>query len=329
MKNVLLIAGLSEAYYFDLFVDACKNRDINIFLFDPLCFPDKANITLSMDNTGKIEGFIDVVLYKIGYLENVRLSIQDIDTAWYLREGDEKVKRKRSIAERFSRNESRATLHSLYSTLPCKWINKKETLDFVTSNKFFQQQIALQSGLSVPATLVSNDHSRLVSLAEIKNGLLLKSLGYIDLDKKGEYFLYSEKFSTEEISNSKESIQHCPVFAQEYIEKLYEYRVMAIGNRILACRIDSQSSNMTKIDWRHYDFSKVEHLQVELPKDLQEKLLDFMKKIGLKYGAIDLIETPDGKFIFLEINPSGQWGWIHDFAKLPIPEAVADMLEFS
>lgn len=327
MKNILLIAGLSEAYYFDPFVDACKSRDINIFLFDPLRFPGEANIALSLDNAGKIEGFIDVLLYKIGHSEIVRLPIQDIHTAWYLREGDDTAKRKKSLEWRFARNESRATLHSLYSTLPCKWINKKETLDFVTSNKFFQQQIALQSGLLVPPTLISNDHDSLIELAESKNGLLLKSLGYIDLDKNGEYFLYSEKFSKDEISKSRESVQSCPVFAQEYIEKLYEYRVMAIGDKILSCRIDSQSSKMTKVDWRHYDFANVEHLQVELPQDVNEKLLVFMKKIGLRYGAIDLIETPEGKFIFLEINPSGQWGWIHDFAHLPIPEAVADMLD--
>jgi len=49
--------------------------------------------------------------------------------------------------------------------------------------------------------------------------------------------------------------------------------------------------------------------------------------IGLQYGAIDLIETPKREFVFLEVNPSGQWGWIADFARLPIPEAVVEMLE--
>lgn len=46
-----------------------------------------------------------------------------------------------------------------------------------------------------------------------------------------------------------------------------------------------------------------------------------------RISAIDLIETPQGEFVFLEVNPSGQWGWIADLAGLPIPEAVADMLE--
>jgi len=46
-----------------------------------------------------------------------------------------------------------------------------------------------------------------------------------------------------------------------------------------------------------------------------------------RISAIDLIETPQGEFVFLEVNPSGQWGWIADLAGLPIPEAVADMLK--
>lgn len=101
---------------------------------------------------------------------------------------------------------------------------------------------------------------------------------------------------------------------------------MVIGDHVLSCRIDSQASEMTAVDWRHYDFENVEHVQVALPHDAKDKLRQFMRAIDLRYGAIDLIETPDGDFVFLEVNPSGQWGWIADFAGLPIPSAVADML---
>ncbi len=102
---------------------------------------------------------------------------------------------------------------------------------------------------------------------------------------------------------------------------------MVIGSQILSCRIDSQASSKTIIDWRHYDITNVEHKHVDLPEDIQNKLQNFMKMIDLRYGAIDLIETPEHNFIFLEINPSGQWEWIANLTGLPIPEAVAKMLE--
>jgi hypothetical protein len=53
MKNVLLIAGLSEDYYYSPFIDACKNKNLKIFIFDPSQFPEKANIGVFMRNGGE------------------------------------------------------------------------------------------------------------------------------------------------------------------------------------------------------------------------------------------------------------------------------------
>ncbi|MEV4245300.1 hypothetical protein AB0J63_18065 [Streptosporangium canum] len=47
---------------------------------------------------------------------------------------------------------------------------------------------------------------------------------------------------------------------------------------------------------------------------------------GLTYGAIDLILTPDGRYVFLEINPNGQFLWIEDATGLPIGAAIGDLL---
>jgi len=329
MKNVLLIAGLGERYYFDSFVKECKKRGkVKIFIFDPSCFPKELSISITMGREGQIDGFIDVLECEDEDTKRVRLSISDINIAWYLRDGiANRNKQENSIEDRFARNESRAMLQSLFSVLKCNWVNQKANIDLLASNKLYQQMIAGCCGLLTPKTLVSNDYGSVVSFSDPKEGLLLKSIGYIKLDDDRRFFLYSERFGHKELSVSSKAIQRCPVFCQEYVEKHYEYRIMVIGNRILSCRIDSQASEKTKTDWRHYDFGNVEHLQVELPKDVQQKLMSFMETIGLRYGAIDMIETPAKDFIFLEVNPSGQWGWIADIAGLPIPEAVAEMLE--
>ena len=42
---------------------------------------------------------------------------------------------------------------------------------------------------------------------------------------------------------------------------------------------------------------------------------------GLFYGAIDLIRTVDGTYVFLEMNPFGQWAWVQDLCGLPLAEA--------
>lgn len=327
MKTVLLIAGLGQRYYYDPFLKACKTKKLRICIFDPNRFPSEASISIALDVHGALTGFIDVLEYKSGELMGCQLSLRDISVAWYLREDSTEAKEDSFLEDRFSNNESRGAIRSFLSVLKCKWVNRKETVEFLASNKLYQQLIANHAGLLVPNTLISNNSESVANFSDPEEGLLLKSIGYIRLDEEGRKFLYSQRFSHSEIIGSAEAIRRCPIFCQEYVQKLYEHRVMVIGNRVLACRIDSQASEKTKVDWRHYDFENVEHSPVELPPGIQENLLHFMRAIDLQYGAIDLIETPKGEFVFLEVNPSGQWGWIADFARLPIPEAVAEMLE--
>ena len=46
----------------------------------------------------------------------------------------------------------------------------------------------------------------------------------------------------------------------------------------------------------------------------------------LQYGAIENVLTPDGQFVFLEINPNGQWLWLDDMLSLGITTAIAEWL---
>jgi len=328
-KNILLIAGLQEQYYFTPFLNACEHVDINIHICDPSRYPTESSMCAIQSDTGHIDGYIDTVYLQKGIVKESCISLLDIDTAWYLRENYIKNPQKSlSIMEtRFINNEAREALQAIFSTLQCRWINKQETIGYINSNKFYQQLIASRCGLSIPQTIISNNPKKVQEFSDSKNGLLVKSIGYTKLDEAGRLALYSEHFSREEIESSHNAIKVCPLYGQEYVKKLFEYRVMVIGSQVLSCRIDSQASDKTRIDWRHYDLDNVEHRHVDLPEDVQNKLRNFMKMIDLRYGAIDLIETPEHDFIFLEVNPSGQWEWIANLTGLPIPEAVAKMLE--
>jgi len=328
MTNVLIIAGLDERYYYDAFFAPCAEEGLDVYILDPSRIPERATIQMALEHSGSVSGFIDAFKNTGGELVECRLPIQEIDVAWYLRENnDEREKGATSLEKRFAQNESRCAFLSFLSVLDCPWVNRRESVARVSSNKFYQQRVAQRCGLQTPPTLISNNPEGVLGFSGKENGLLLKTLGYILLDPDGKDFLYSERFSHEELTGSREAIRSCPIFAQKYIEKRYEYRVMVIGGQVLACRIDSQASLMTKTDWRHYDFDKVEHMRVELPMSLQRRLVDFMKEIELNYGAIDLIETPGGNYVFLEVNPCGQWGWIEHYASLSIPRAVAGMLK--
>jgi len=48
--------------------------------------------------------------------------------------------------------------------------------------------------------------------------------------------------------------------------------------------------------------------------------------MGLVYGALDFVVTPEGNSVFLELNQAGQWGWIEQALGLPITDAILDRL---
>jgi glutathione synthase/RimK-type ligase-like ATP-grasp enzyme len=54
--------------------------------------------------------------------------------------------------------------------------------------------------------------------------------------------------------------------------------------------------------------------------------LQFMAYFGLNYGAIDIIVTTDDRYVFLEVNPVGEFFWLELYAGLPISHAIADLL---
>ncbi len=48
-----------------------------------------------------------------------------------------------------------------------------------------------------------------------------------------------------------------------------------------------------------------------------------MDALGLVYGAIDMRLQPDGTYVFLEINPAGQFLFVESVTKQPIAHRLA------
>ena len=98
-----------------------------------------------------------------------------------------------------------------------------------------------------------------------------------------------------------------------------------MGEKCFAVSIDSQKMKDTCIDWRNGEHI-LEHSPIELPEDIQEKCLQLMKRLDLNYGAIDFVQDKEGNFVFLEINPNGQWAWIEHLTGMPISKEIVKSL---
>lgn len=78
-------------------------------------------------------------------------------------------------------------------------------------------------------------------------------------------------------------------------------------------------------DWRRIK-NDIEFVPFLLPEEIVEKCVNILKSLGLCFGGIDLIES-EGRYFFLEVNPTGEWGWLVNSARLRIPETICDFLE--
>ena len=123
-----------------------------------------------------------------------------------------------------------------------------------------------------------------------------------------------------------DGIALCPVAVQEAVDKRVELRVTVVGSRVFAAAIHSQRSNHTRHDWRRYDLVNTPLEPVELAPGIARRCVELVAGYGLSYGAIDLIQTPDGRTVFLELNPNGQYLWVEAATGHPISAALADLL---
>ncbi|MDP2641953.1 MAG: hypothetical protein Q8P21_01515 [bacterium] len=209
-----------------------------------------------------------------------------------------------------------------------KWVNHPEA-NRVAGNKLAQLRLAHDLGIRVPRTLVTNDPQSAVDFAESIQpaGMIYKTLTYPFIEETVTTFR-SVYTSTVHLSPEKfRAIEMAPCLFQEQIQKKYELRVTVVGQCVFAARIYSQDQEETALDWRR-DQHKVALRQeaVTLEPEVRRVCLAITERLGLIFGAIDLIMTPSGEYVFLEINPNGQWLWKEVLLGLEISEALINEL---
>jgi glutathione synthase/RimK-type ligase-like ATP-grasp enzyme len=204
-----------------------------------------------------------------------------------------------------------------------KWLSLPQNA-YRAENKLLQLQTAEKLGFKLPNTLVSNDYSILEQfLLDNNNDVIIKPIrqGRIKTSD-GFETIFTNRLNQTQIQNLR-SFELTPCIFQEYIDKEYEIRVTIVGEKVFAAKIDSQSSNETKVDWRRVKSKFEKYL---LPIDISSMCKGIVKDLGLSFGAIDLIKNKQGEYVFLEINPNGQWAWLEIENELKISDAIINFL---
>ena len=74
------------------------------------------------------------------------------------------------------------------------------------------------------------------------------------------------------------------------------------------------------------DYSNHRYSLIDCPKDIIRKCYQMMLDFNLVFGAFDFIVTPENEWIFLEINPNGQWLWLEQSLGLDISQHILNNL---
>lgn len=224
--------------------------------------------------------------------------------------------------------ESRAALEGVIEVLP------SFHLDHITNvrragNKPLQLKWASEVGLSVPNTLVTNDENDVREFASgCPNGLVAKTLSsFVVRNSSGaELAVYTTPVSESDLQELA-GLRLSPMLFQERVPKAFDLRCTIVGSAVFAAALDARLLEDQQVDWRLQGSELADVWQTHLlPAGVERALLTLLDRFGLNYGAIDMILTPEGEYVFLEVNPAGEFLWLDDLGPLAISDALAGVL---
>lgn len=245
----------------------------------------------------------------------------DIGAVWYRRISPLEVNPELTdpTARLFAWSEANEALLGVWYSLNCFWMNPP-TADEVSQRKIRQLQVARKIGLSIPDTLITNDPIAAREFIE-RHGVgnvVRKCFRNIQEAPRETHLLRHEDLAL------LDSVRYTPVIFQEYVPANLDLRITIIEDEIFPAAISSEQ----KYDADYRPGLRTATVKpFTLPPRIAEQLLELMKEFGIKYGAIDMRITPDGDFIFFEVNPAGEYLFISRRTNQPVSAAIAASLE--
>ena len=213
-----------------------------------------------------------------------------------------------------------------------QWLGNPKFSEAV--DKLTMLKLAREHGLDVPATLVSSDGGELRSFAAKYSQVITKTM------TEG-IFLFRANASAEwgfDIVTTyttippKDIIENLkantfPSMLQECLHKEYEIRSFYLDGEIYSTAIFSQAVSQMTTDYHRYQYrTPARMVPYRLPDSVKERLCSLMRAANLDTGSIDLVRTTDGRLVFLEVNPNGQFSAYSLASNYFLEKRVAEVL---
>lgn len=265
--------------------------------------PNIKIIRINSDNDYKISFQGDKIFLKF---QNEFIDFDDIISFWYRRGFLQYHFLNNIIINDYRREEQQVLLEYLNYKLK----QKRHIGDMLSAsvNKLVVLEEAQKVGLQIPKTYLIED---LNVLNDIQTKEVLITKTYLESStfkfSDGNALLYTQQVKDLKTIPKKFG----PSLFQNKIDKKIELRAFYLNERIWCMSIFSQNDEKTNIDFRIYNKEKPNrNIPYQLPKEIIVNLNQLMKNLGLNTGSIDLILDKKGNYIFLEVNPIGQFGMV-------------------
>lgn len=322
---MILLVTNCEDLTTDYLIRRLDNRGLDYFRFNTEEILSTYDVSLSISKTN-----VDFCITDTR--RKVELKCSDIRGAYFRRPGTPAIL-DNSIEETqkfFDVRELEETLRSIWRTIPRnRWLNHPENI-WLASNKIKQLTIASELGFTIPETLVSSRPADLLRFAKTQGNLIVKAVknGFFNSDSSSN-IMFTRSLGAAELQTIAASPMLVPSIVQPELKKECDLRVTVVGQAVFPVAMLSQQHPETSTDWRTWDITEgldLVHQRFDLPNNIQQHCLDLNRRLGLNFSCIDLVLTTDGDFVFLEINPNGQWAWIESMIGMPVRDAIIDHL---
>jgi len=317
-KDIVLIISKPIDPHADVMAGHLKRRNVRFERLHPGDLPTTAKLSVEYaDGKATRSSFVG---------RGVSLAFEDIKSVWLRRTDPPTLPEGLSQREReFAMAECAELIQGLYRITDAFWVNRPDK-SRIGSCKPYQLEVARRLGFRIPHTLITNDGEQLMDFFDACEGAVIyKTMSQGLLGLADFKMVYTNRVMLDDLKHVH-LLRNAPGQFQELIPKRCDLRITVIGRRVFPVEIHSQENRAALQDWRRAEPQDLRHLPHALPASVERQCCLLLDQLELSCGAIDMVLTPNGEYVFLEINPAGQFGWIDELTGIPLTATLADML---
>ena len=187
------------------------------------------------------------------------------------------------------------------------------------ASKLRQLRDAARFGLDAPRTWLGSDpDAARACVAAAPGGVIVKPFTPA---ATSDAAVFASRLSPEDI-DALDGLAATPMIFQEEVPRRLEARLTLVGQTTLTVALDAARTQDLP---DHRRLKDQVWAPLDPPADVVAAARAMADAYGLQYGAFDFLVTPDGRWVFLELNPWGECFWLDELG-LDVSGAIADLL---